>query len=54
VAGNTAEDVNITLSLSKLFCECCGMGLMASPARREYKEKVRAKKKLRDCIIGQN
>jgi hypothetical protein len=29
-----------------LFCECCGMRLRASPANREYKEKVRAKKRL--------
>jgi hypothetical protein len=28
-----------------LFCECCGMRLRASPANREFKEKVRAKKK---------
>ena len=30
----------------RLFCECCGMQLRASPANREYKEKVRAKRKL--------
>jgi hypothetical protein len=30
----------------KMFCECCGMRLRASPAGRIYKEKVRAKKKL--------
>jgi hypothetical protein len=30
----------------RLFCECCGMRLRASPARGEAKEKVRAKKKL--------
>jgi hypothetical protein len=30
----------------KLFGECCGMRLRGSPAGREYKEKVRAKKKL--------
>jgi hypothetical protein len=30
----------------KLFYECCGMRLRASPAGREYKEKSRAKKKL--------
>jgi hypothetical protein len=29
---------------SKLFCECCGTRLRASPARRVYKEKVEAKK----------
>jgi hypothetical protein len=29
----------------RLFCECCGMRLRASPANREFKEKVRAKKK---------
>jgi hypothetical protein len=28
----------------KLFCECCGMQLRASPAGRVYKEKVRARK----------
>jgi hypothetical protein len=32
----------------RLFCECCGMRLRASPANREYKEKVRAKKRLVD------
>jgi hypothetical protein len=31
---------------SELFCKCCGMRLRASPAAREYKEKVRTKKKL--------
>jgi hypothetical protein len=30
----------------RLFYECCGMLLRVSPANREYKEKVRAKKKL--------
>jgi hypothetical protein len=30
----------------RLFCECCGMRLRASPANREFKERVRAKKKL--------
>jgi hypothetical protein len=28
----------------RMFCECCGMQLRASPAGRVYKEKVRAKK----------
>ena len=28
----------------RLFCECCGMRLRASPANREFKEKVRARK----------
>jgi hypothetical protein len=28
----------------RLFCECCGMRLRASPTIREFKEKVRAKK----------
>jgi hypothetical protein len=32
----------------KLFCQCCGMRLRGSPTAREYKEKVRAKKKLID------
>jgi hypothetical protein len=32
--------------MERLFCECCGMQLRASPANREYKKKVRAKKKL--------
>ena len=32
--------------MERLFCECCGMRLRASPANREFKEKVRAKKKL--------
>ena len=30
----------------RLFCECCGMRLRASPTNREFKEKVRAKKRL--------
>jgi hypothetical protein len=29
----------------KMFCKCCGIQLRASSAAREYKEKVRAKKK---------
>jgi hypothetical protein len=29
----------------RMFCECCGMQLRASPAGRVYKEKVRATKK---------
>jgi hypothetical protein len=29
-----------------MVCECCGMQLRASPTRKLYKEKVRAKKKL--------
>ena len=29
----------------RLFCECCGMRLRASPAKGEPKEKVRAKKR---------
>jgi hypothetical protein len=29
-----------------MFCKCCGMRLRASPSAREYKIKVRAKKKL--------
>jgi hypothetical protein len=33
----------------RLFCECCGMRLRASLANREFKEKVRAKKKLNLC-----
>jgi hypothetical protein len=32
------------LITTELFCECCGMHLRGSPASREYKEKVRAKK----------
>jgi hypothetical protein len=28
----------------KVFCECCGMQLRASPAGRVYKEEFRAKK----------
>jgi hypothetical protein len=39
---------------TELFCERCGMRLRASPARREYKEKVRAKKKLMYLIITVN
>ena len=31
---------------TRVFCECCGMRLRASPAAWLYKEKVRAKKKL--------
>ena len=30
----------------RLFCECCGMRLRGSPTNREYKDRVRAKKKL--------
>src|SRR5919107_3053528 len=30
----------------RLFCECCGMRLRASPANKEYKEKVRSRRKL--------
>ena len=37
---------------SKLFCECCGMRLRASPAYRELEEKVRAKKKLIPFRLG--
>jgi hypothetical protein len=44
-ARNTVEDVNAIYLTSELFCECCGMRLRASPANREYKEKVRAIKK---------
>ena len=29
----------------KIFCQCCGMQLRATPAEREFKEKMRAKKK---------
>ena len=35
----------------RLFFECCGMRLRASPANREYKEKVRAKKKLIAAVL---
>src|ERR687898_805513 len=28
-----------------IFCQCCGMQLRATPAEREFKEKMRAKKK---------
>ena len=30
----------------ELFCKCCGGRLRANPAAREYREKVRAKRKL--------
>ena len=30
----------------RLFCECYGMRLRASPANKVYKEKVRSKRKL--------
>jgi hypothetical protein len=39
---------------TELFCEHCGMRLRASPARREYKEKVRAKKKLMSVVVSYN
>jgi hypothetical protein len=42
---NIAGDVNATLSPKNIFCQCCGMQLRATPAEREYKEKMRAKKK---------
>src|SRR5215207_7049870 len=29
-----------------IFCECCGMQIRGTPAEREFKEKMRAKKKL--------
>jgi hypothetical protein len=42
--SNTVEDYYlITL---ELFCKCCGGRLRANPAAREYREKVRAKRKL--------
>jgi hypothetical protein len=46
LARNIAEDANAILSLHKMFCECCGMQLRASPhCGRVYKEKVRVYKK---------
>ena len=30
---------------NKVFCQCCGMQLRATPTERELKEKIRAKKK---------
>ena len=35
----------------RLFCDCCGMRLGASPANREFKEKFRARKKL-NAVAG--
>ncbi len=35
----------------RMFCECCGMRLRGSPAAREYKEKVRAKRKLITSVV---
>jgi hypothetical protein len=43
VDGNTAEDVNTVFSRIDCFVN---KRLRASPAGREYKEKVRAKKRL--------
>jgi hypothetical protein len=52
LAGDTAEDANTIFFTDRLFCECCGMRLRASPSNREFKEKVRAKKKtLTDRMI---
>jgi hypothetical protein len=34
-----------------IFCECCGMQLRTTPIEREYKEKMRAKKKANYYII---
>jgi hypothetical protein len=31
--------------LVKIFCQCCGIQLRGTPAEREGKEKMRAKKK---------
>jgi hypothetical protein len=39
---------------TELFCERCGMRLRASPARSEYKEKVRAKKKMMSVVVSYN
>jgi hypothetical protein len=45
LAKNIVEDVNVTLSPKKIFCQCCGMQLRTTPAERECKEKVNSKKK---------
>jgi hypothetical protein len=34
------------LITQEMFCECCGLRLRTSLARRVYKEKIRAKRKL--------
>jgi hypothetical protein len=38
----------------KMFCECCGMQLRASPSGRVYKEEFRAKKNevIEKVLIG--
>jgi hypothetical protein len=41
---NLVESPAVLKITERLFCECCGMRLRASPANQEYKEKVRAKK----------
>jgi hypothetical protein len=41
-----AEDASVTYFITKnIFCQCCEMQLRDTPAKRDCKEKLRAKKK---------
>jgi hypothetical protein len=43
---NIAGDASVTYFITeKIFSQCCGMQLRTTPIGREYKEKMRAKKK---------
>jgi hypothetical protein len=47
LARSSVEDVSVTyFIIKKIFCQCCGMQLRTTPAEREYKEKMRAKKRV--------
>jgi hypothetical protein len=44
---NTAEDASVTYFITrKIFCQCCGMQLRATPAEKEYKEKLNERRRL--------
>jgi hypothetical protein len=52
LARNIVEDVSATYFITKsISCQCCGMQLRATPTEREFKEKVRAKKKPITAIL---
>jgi hypothetical protein len=44
--GKYCSKRECNLITQEMFCKCCGMQLTGSPAKRPYREKVRAKKKL--------
>jgi hypothetical protein len=47
LARSIVEDVSVTyFIIKKIFCQCCGMQLRTTPAERECKEKMRAKKRV--------